>query len=65
MKVIVTGGQHRGKTGIMNGDLSERKKTLGRDGKVMVKFYSSKVIIKPGDIVFIRTKHLSEGDLFS
>lgn len=61
MKVTVISGVHKGKTGSINGDLAERKKTLGRDGKVMVKFYDNVMrAAKPGEIVFIRTKHLIE-----
>lgn len=56
MKVLVISGQHRGRSGDINGDFTERKKTLGRDGKVMVKFPQNNFP------VFIRIKHLSEDD---
>lgn len=56
MKVLVISGQHRGLSGDINGDFSERKKTLGKDGKVMVRF------AKNNFPVFIRLKHLVEDD---
>lgn len=60
MKVTITSGQMRGQGGTINGDLAERKRTLGKDGKVMVRLH------KTDKIVWIRTKHLSDiVDLFS
>lgn len=61
MIVRIISGQHNGIVGTMNGDLVERKKTLGKDGKVQV-FTQEK---RPRDILLIRTRHLEEHkDLF-
>lgn len=52
MRISIISGKHRGRDGEMRGDLDERKRTLGKDGKVQVWL--------PGNSfpVFVRTKHL-------
>lgn len=64
MKVLVRSGHHRGLTGNIRGDLDERRKTLGREGKVIVRDTG---LPKPNDMIQIKLKHLdhADGDLFN
>lgn len=66
VKIKVISGQHSGKTGRINGDLIERTKTLGRDGKVFVYFDGGHDFgFAPKNMLPIRIKHLMEEmDLF-
>jgi hypothetical protein len=60
MKVKIISGQYKGRTGSIRGDLDERRKTLGAQGKVVFHPDNS-----PPNCFPVRIKHLSnEKDLF-
>jgi hypothetical protein len=56
VKVIITSGRHKGTVGDMPGDLYERRKTLGKEGKTLI----STSLKYPNDKMLIRLKHVEE-----
>lgn len=61
MKVTIITGQHKGLRGDMQGDLIERRKTLGKDGKIVFRPDSN-----PAKCFLVRIKHVTDiKDLFS
>jgi len=55
MKVTIITGQHKGLRGDMQGDLTERRKTLGKDGKIVFRPDNN-----PARSFLVRIKHVAE-----
>lgn len=56
MKVIVISGHHKGIVGDMRGDLDERRKTLGKDGKISIRTDAK----FPNNYFLVRIKHVEK-----